>query len=126
MREETVQYFTEREDEFANLLIQIGTRKNVAKALVFLASTQEATTGEIEHGADMRQPEVSLAMKCLTQLGFVKSRDGPSANKGRPVKIYTLAKPLTEILEFIEKGKQDEIRKRLERVKELGSYVNRE
>jgi len=118
MREETVQYFTEREDEFANLLIQIGTRKNVAKALVFLASTQEATTGEIEHGADMRQPEVSLAMKCLTQLGFV--------NKGRPVKIYTLAKPLTEILEFIEKGKQDEIRKRLERVKELGSYVNRE
>ena len=38
MRIEKVMYFTEKEEEFTNLLVEIGTNKNVAKVLVFLAS----------------------------------------------------------------------------------------
>ena len=36
MKQENVQYFTEKEEEIVNLLIEIGTKKNVAKVLVFL------------------------------------------------------------------------------------------
>ena len=36
MRTENVMYFTEKEEEFANLLIEIGTKRNVAKVLVSL------------------------------------------------------------------------------------------
>ena len=50
MKQESVQYFTEKEEEFANLLIEIGTKKNVATVLVFLASTPEATSRAIERG----------------------------------------------------------------------------
>ena len=31
MKQKNVLYFTDKEEEFANLLIEIGTRKNIAK-----------------------------------------------------------------------------------------------
>ena len=51
-----IQLFTEKDEEFVNHLIEIGTRKNVAKMLVYLASIKEATSREIERGTDLRQP----------------------------------------------------------------------
>jgi predicted transcriptional regulator len=65
-----VMYFTEKEEEFANLLIEIGTKRNVAKVLVFLANIPEATSREIERGTDLRQPEVSIAMGYLMEQGW--------------------------------------------------------
>jgi predicted transcriptional regulator len=78
MRQESVQYFTETEKEFANLLIKIGTKKNIAKVLVFLANTPEATPREIERGIDIRQPEVSIAIKYMAEQGWIKSIEIPS------------------------------------------------
>lgn len=47
MRTQSVTYFTEREEEFVNLLLEIGMRGTVAKVLVFLANTDEATSRDI-------------------------------------------------------------------------------
>src|SRR5208283_931043 len=103
MRTENVVYFTEKEEEFANLLIEIGTKKNVAKVLVFLANIPEATSREIERGIDLRQPEVSIAMHYLMDQGWITSRESKAESKGRPVKIYELAKPIMDIMNSIEK-----------------------
>ena len=73
MRQESVQYFTDQEEEFVNLLIKIGTKRNVAMVLVFLASTKEVTSRAIERGTDLRQPEVSMAMKYMMELGWIKT-----------------------------------------------------
>ena len=73
MREEVVQYFSEKEEEFANLLIDIGMKRNVAKVLVFLIYAKEATSRSIERGIDLRQPEVSLAIKYMAGQGWVMS-----------------------------------------------------
>ncbi|HII76103.1 MAG TPA: ArsR family transcriptional regulator, partial [Methanolinea sp.] len=59
MKSRNVMYFTPREEEFADLLVRIGLKKNVAKVLVYLAHTPEATSRDIERGTDLRQPEVS-------------------------------------------------------------------
>ncbi len=91
MRTENVMYFTEKEEEFANLLIEIGTKRNVAKVLVFLANTPEATSRAIERGTDLRQPEVSIAMRYLIEQNWITSRESKAESKGRPVKIYELA-----------------------------------
>ena len=123
MRQESVQYFTDKEEEFVNLLIKIGTRRNVAKVLVFLASTKEATAREIERGTDMRQPEVSMVMKSLIEQGWIKSRESPSEHKGRPTKVYELAKSITEIMECIEKEKKIEVNNQLALVKKLRNYL---
>jgi len=124
VRQEVVQYFTEKEEEFANLLIRIGTKRNVAKVLVFLSSTKETTARVIERGTDLCQPEVSMAMKYLIELGWIKSRESPSENKGRPVKVYELAKSMTEIMECIEKEKKIEANKQLALVKKLRNYID--
>jgi predicted transcriptional regulator len=108
MRQETVTYFTEKEEEFANLLIKIGIKKNIAKVLVFLAKTPEATSRAIERGIDMRQPEISTALKYLMDWEWIRSRESPSENKGRPTKIYELAKPIHEIIDCIENEKKSE------------------
>jgi predicted transcriptional regulator len=113
MRTKKVQFFTEKEEEFVNILIRSGFTRKVAMALVFLVNTDETTTRAIERGTDMRQPEVSLAMKYLNGRGWVESREDGSANKGRPSKVYKLAMPVSKILDIIEKEKKDETKKQL-------------
>jgi predicted transcriptional regulator len=123
VRQENVEYFTEKEEEFANLLIEIGTKKTIAKVLVFLASTPNATSRAIERGTDMRQPEISIATKYLIDQGWIKSSESPSENKGRPSKVYQLAKPIAVIMDSIEKEKKIEANNQLALVKKLRDYL---
>jgi predicted transcriptional regulator len=122
MRQETVHYFTEKEEEFTNLIIEIGTKKNVAKVLVFLARTPQATSRTIERGTDMRQPEVSIAMKYLIDQGWIKSRESPSENKGRPIKVYELAKPIPVIMDSIGNEKRNAADNQLTLVRKLQKF----
>jgi len=123
VRQESVQYFTDKEEEFVNLLIKIGTKKNIAKVLVYLASIKEATTRAIERGTDMRQPELSMAMKSLTEQGWIKSREIPSEHKGRPIKVYELAKSIDEIINCIESEKKSETTNKLALFKKIQGYL---
>jgi predicted transcriptional regulator len=123
MRQENVIYFTEKEEEFANLLIKIGTKKNIAKVLVFLAKTPEATSRAIESGTDLRQPEISLAMKYLTAQGWIISHECSGESKGRPIKIYELAKSIHEIMDCIENEKKNEANNKLALVQNLRQHL---
>jgi predicted transcriptional regulator len=114
-------FFTEKEEEFVNLLIEIGTSKNVAKMLVFLANATEATSRDLERGTDMRQPEVSTAVKYLIDQGWIKDRENPS-EKGRPHKRYSLAVPIKEIIATIEKFKKNEANNQLELLRKIRDY----
>ena len=116
-------YFTEKEEEFANLLIEIGTKKNVAKVLVFLANIPESTSRAIERGTDLRQPEVSIAMHDLQNRGWITSRESKAESKGRPVKIYELARPITDIMNSIETEKKKEATNQLAMIRKLRDYI---
>jgi len=117
-------YFSDKEEEFANLLIKIGTKKNIAKVLVFLTKTPEATSVNVERGTDMRQPEVSLAMRYLMDQGWIRSRESSGENKGRPMKIYTLAKSIDEIMNCIENEKKIEASNQLALVQKLREHLH--
>ena len=123
MRTENVQYFTEKEEAFVNLLIDTGTKKNVAKLLVFLANTPEATSRSIERGTDLRQPEICIAVKYLTDQGWIKEHEKSSENKGRPQKVYQLAMPMTKIIGCIEEVKKKEAKNQLALVGKLREYI---
>ena len=123
MRTETIQYFSEREEEFVNLLIDIGTKKNVAKLLIFLANVPQASSRAIEQGTDMRQPEVSIAMKYLLDRGWINVQAEPDEHNGRLKKIYKLAVPMQKIMDLIEKEKSQEAKDQLARIKKMRSYV---
>jgi predicted transcriptional regulator len=123
MKTEKVMYFTEKEEEFANLLIEIGTKRNVATVLIFLANTPEATSRVIERGTDLRQPEVSIAMRYLIDQSWITSRDSKKESKGRPVKIYGLSKPFHEIMDSIETEKKKEATNQFALIQKLQTYL---
>jgi predicted transcriptional regulator len=116
-------YFTEKEKQFVSLLIDIGTRKNVAQVLVFLANVPEATSRDIERGTDLRQPEVSLAMHYLIGQDWIRIRENKAEGKGRPVKIYSLSKPIDKIMNSIEKEKKEQAKQQLARVQKLREFI---
>ncbi|MGB7787423.1 ArsR family transcriptional regulator [Methanoregula sp.] len=125
MKTKSVVYFTQKEEELVQLLVDIGIRKVTAKVLVFMADTPEATSREIERGTDLRQPEVSIAMNYLSEQGWMSSRKNKAAGKGRPLKIYRLAKSFAQIMQVIEKQKKEEAKNHLELVQKLRSYTPR-
>jgi len=124
MKTENVTYFTDKEEEFVNLLVELGVKRNVAKVLVFLANVPESTSRAIEKGTDLRQPEISLAMSHLIGYGWVTSREIKAEKKGRPVKIYHLAKPITDIMDSIEKEKREEATNQLAMIQKIRDYIH--
>ncbi|MFA5347228.1 MAG: ArsR family transcriptional regulator [Methanoregula sp.] len=116
-------YLTEREEEFTNLLVEIGTRKNVAKVLVFLANIPEATSKDIGRGTDLRQPAISDAMRYLIGQSWITSRKSKAENKGRAVKIYELSRPFHKIIDCIEKKKKEEATNQIILVQKLQYHL---
>ena len=111
-------------DEFASMLMKVGLKRNVAKVLTYLAGVEEATSREIEMGSDLRQPEVSIAMREIRKLDWVSERDEKNPGKGRPYRIYKLNKSLAEIIGYLETEKAREsemVMKHIERLKALKS-----
>ncbi|MDD1718571.1 MAG: ArsR family transcriptional regulator [Methanoregulaceae archaeon] len=123
MRTENPPYFSPREEEFANLLVQAGIRRNISRVLVYLTFTPEASSREIERATDLRQPEVSMAMAWMTLQGWVVSRETKAENKGRPVKIYQLAIPIGTIIDLIEQAKRNEANQQLKLVQKLKEFI---
>jgi len=123
MRTEKISYFTEKEEEFAHLLTKIGIPKNIAAVLVFLANVPESTSRAVEKGTDLRQPEISLAMKYLVDEGWVASRKYKTVGKGRPMKIYKLKRPLSEILDILEKEIRTDVSGTVTKIQKLKKSV---
>ena len=123
MRTEKVMYFTEKEEEFTNLLVEIGTSRNVARVLVFLASTPKATSRAIEQSADLRQSEVSIAMYYLIGKNWITRRESKPESKGRVVNIYELSKPFHEIMDIIEHEKKKEATAQLALLQKLQYHL---
>ena len=71
-------------------LIQIDVPRTTAKVVEFLKDGESRTLREIERGCDLRQGEVSLAVKSLT--GYITFAEGNASTRGRPTKIITMSK----------------------------------
>ena len=123
IKSKNVLYLTEREEEFADLLHKIGIGKNISKVLVYLANTKETTSRDIERGTDLRQPEVSTAMTALMELKWIEYREERHQKEGRPVKIYHLALPISEIVDSIERSTTANVNSQLEMIKQVREFI---
>lgn len=123
MREGNIQPFSGTEQEFIDLLSACGFRSTIAKVLVFLNKTPGSTSRAIERGADLRQPEVSLATRYLIKKNWVASRESGAPGKGRPEKIYALAQPLVSIIDGIEEEKKRETDQSLRKVEKVREFA---
>jgi predicted transcriptional regulator len=99
----------EKDDKAVELFSELGMPKNLAKTLMYISQVEECRSADVEQGADLRQPEVSVAMQELRRRGWAKKRDLKKEGKGRPVHIYKLTKPLPQILRSFEDEKMKQV-----------------
>ena len=99
----------EKDDKAVELFSELGMPKNLAKTLMYISQVEECRSAEVEQAADLRQPEVSVAMQELRRRGWAKKRDLKKKGKGRPVHIYKLTKPLPQILKSFEDEKMKQV-----------------
>jgi len=114
--------FNSQDEKIIKVFSELGMPRNLAKTLMYISQVEECRSAEIEHGAKLRQPEVSVAMQQLQRRGWVKRRDLKKKGKGRPVHLYKLTSPIDKIVSTFEKEKIkeiDSIRSDLEQLKNL-------
>jgi predicted transcriptional regulator len=99
----------ENENKAVQLFSELGMPKNLAKTLLYISQVDECRSADVEQGADLRQPEVSVAMQELRRRGWAKKRDEKKKGKGRPVHLYKLTSDLPAILKSFEKDKMKEV-----------------
>jgi predicted transcriptional regulator len=111
-----------QDEKIVKVFSDLGMPRNLAKTLMYISQTEECRSAEIEHGANLRQPEVSVAMQVLQNKGWISKRDLKKKGKGRPVHLYKLTSPISDIIKNFEKEKIkqiDNIKNDLEELKTL-------
>jgi len=99
----------EKDDRAVQLFTDLGMPKNLAKTLMYVSQFDECRSADVEHAADLRQPEVSIALQEMRRRGWAKKRDVKKKGKGRPTHAYKLTKDLSEILKSFEQEKLKEV-----------------
>ena len=109
MKQKNLLVFDEKDDKAIQIFGELGMPKNLAKTLLYIYQVDECQSAEIEQAADLRQPEVCIAVKELRRRGWIKKRDLKGKGKGRPVHIYRSTTHLSEILKAFEQEKLKEV-----------------
>ena len=113
---------TDAEEEVIPLLVEVGLKTNEARLLIVFFRGLEPTSRELERITDLRQPEVSIGITCLTKRKWVCVSNLITVNKGRPVKIFSLSKTIDDILDEIREGissGHDQQVLKLQRIREI-------
>ena len=102
MKDYEVKVLDENDHIFIETLRNLGMSRNVATTMAYLMNVDEASSREIEISTELRQPEVSLAMRMMRNQSWVSTHSEKKPGKGRTMKIYSLAAPVDEIISYYE------------------------
>lgn len=124
MRESTVKILDDKDMEFVETLRSLGVPRNVATLITFLANVEEASSREIEMGSDLRQPEVSIAMRTLRENNWIEEKEIKREGKGRPMKVYALRASIDDIIKHYEEEKLHESAQAMESIQRLKQLIS--
>ena len=123
MKQKEVSTLDRDDNKAIQLFVKLGMPKHFAKTLIYISQVDECKCADVEQGADLRQPEVSIAMLELRKRGWVKKRDLKKKGKGRPVHIYKPTTHLSEILKAFEQEKLKEVESVKKDISELKNLI---
>jgi predicted transcriptional regulator len=124
MRESTVKILDDKDMEFVETLRSLDVPRNVATLITFLANVEEASSREIEMGSDLRQPEVSIAMRTLRDNQWIEEKEIKREGKGRPMKVYSLRASIDGIIKHFEEEKLHESAQAMESIQRLKQLIS--
>jgi len=108
MKQKDSYVLDDKDNKAVEIFSSLGMPKNLAKTLLYIYQVDECRSADVEHAADLRQPEVSIAMQELRRRGWIKKRDLKKKGKGRPVHIYKTSTQLSKIMTDLEQEKLKE------------------
>ena len=124
MRESTVKILDDTDMEFVETLRSLSVPRNVATLITFLANVDEASSREIEMGSDLRQPEVSIAMRTLRDNNWIEEKEINREGKGRPMKVYSLKAGIDDVIKHFEEEKLHESAQAMESIQRLKQLIS--
>ncbi|UCF50193.1 MAG: ArsR family transcriptional regulator [Thermoplasmatales archaeon] len=124
MKRKNMLVLDEKDEKAVEIFKELGMPKNLAKTLLYINQVDEFRSADVEQAADMRQPEVCIAIKELRRRGWVTKRDLKKEGKGRPIHIYTSTQNLSEILTDFEQKKLEEVETIKNDITELKNLIN--
>ena len=113
----------EKDDKAVQLFTNLGMPRNLAKTIMYLSQIDECRSADVEQVANLRQPEVSVAMQELRRRGWVAKQDIKGKGKGRPVHVYKPIVQLSEIMKNIEQEKLREFETVENNISELKNII---
>jgi len=125
MKQKRQPVLDESDEKVVELFAELGVPKNLAKTLIYISQVEECKSADVERGANLRQPEVSVAMQELRRRGWATKRDVKKKGKGRPVHVYRLTTPLSEIIKQLEEEKMKELNSIKESLQELKEMIQK-
>ena len=119
MKQTSIKELDDKDREFIEALRNLNVPRNVAMLITYLANVTETSSREIELGTNLRQPEVSIAMRTLRQNNWVEEHDIKKEGKGRPMKIYKIGVPVDSIIQHYEEESKHESTRAMESIQRL-------
>jgi len=119
IKEVTVKVLDEKDHDTIEALRTVGVRRNVATIIVYLKDLDEVAARDIEKGSELRQPEVSIAMRTLREMGWIAEREQKGIGKGRPTRLYRLTVPIEGIIGHYEEKKLNESSRAMQSIQRL-------
>jgi len=99
----------EKDNEIVNILTRIGMARNTAKVFVAIKELNNPDTRQIMQFTGIMQPQISVAVRQLINMGYVESKTEQTENRGRPISYFSLWKSIDEIISDIEETVQKKI-----------------
>ncbi|MCC4770658.1 transcriptional regulator protein [Methanosarcina sp. DH2] len=119
MKDSEVKMLDENDHIFIKALSDLGMSRNAATTMAYLMTVDEASSQKIEISTGLRQPEVSLAVRLMHNQSWISVRSEKKPGKGRPMKIYSLATPVDEIISYYENKIYKESQATISAIKKL-------
>jgi predicted transcriptional regulator len=102
----------------------LGLDEKCAMCLIALNELKRASSKDLQAMCRLRQPEISIALKRLKELGWVSSSTDKNAGAGRPKSIYFLNERMTEIIRSLHKRIEEEFAERNSAAEALISFFD--
>ena len=105
----------------ADAMIKLGVPSNIVRVLLCIHVHGATTSKDLQTRCNLRQPEISTAIKTLSQHSLVEVKHTGAAGRGRPSHVYDLRKPIEACIQHFT----EEIEQTIAKLKNGVSEVER-
>ncbi|MGB9497593.1 MAG: hypothetical protein ACKVE3_06980 [Dissulfuribacterales bacterium] len=105
--------------EVVNILTRTGMARNTAKVFVAIKELDNPDTRQIMQFTGIMQPQISVAIRKLQEMDYIKVETEKTEKQGRPIQFFSFKKSISEIIDDIESMVQKKVDAEKQNIKRL-------